>query len=353
MADYKQVGCVGLFDKTENSAKLSRLGNPLEKLHNVVDFEMFRPDLEQNMINHGKKNNAGCKPHDVVRMFKIILLKRFYNLSDEQAEYQITDRQSFREFLGLASGDAVPDSRTIWLFQDTLIKKGLDAILFARFHAHLDSAGLFVNSGKIIDATFVEVPRQRNTRGENDAIKAGNGQGLWDGQPRKKCQKDIDARWARKDGENHYGYKNHAKLDAGSKLIDTYTVTGAHVHDSRAVEPLLCERDRGQSLHADSAYVGPRVRAALHARGVTPQITERASRNHSLTDAQKESNRSKSKVRCRIEHAFGFVSNSLGGFAIRSIGLFRARGVIGLLNLVYNLCRYEQILRLNLLPVTR
>jgi IS5 family transposase len=258
------------------------------------------------MLNHGKKNNAGCKPHDVVLMFKIILLKRLHNLSDEQAEYQITDRQSFREFLGLASGDAVPDSRTLWLFQDTLIKKGLDARLFARFHAHLDEAGLFVNRGKIIDATFVEVPRQRNKRGENEAIKAGNGQGLWDGQPRKKCQKDIDARWARKDDENHYGYKNHVKLDAESKLIDTYTVTSAEVHDSRAVEPLLSERDR-----------------------------------------------SKSKIRWRIEHAFGFVSNSLGGFTLRSIGLFRARGVIGLINLAYNLCRYEQILRLHLLPAMR
>jgi hypothetical protein len=96
---YKNTGRIGLFDKEETSSKLSKLGNPLEKLHKVIDFEIFRPELEDNMLNHEKKNNAGCKPYDVVMMFKIILLKRFYNLSDEQAEYQITDRLSFRELL--------------------------------------------------------------------------------------------------------------------------------------------------------------------------------------------------------------------------------------------------------------
>jgi len=93
---YKQRGRVGLFDQDETCAKLSRLGNPLEKLHRVIDFEMFRSELELNMLNQNKKSPAGCKPFDVVMMFKVILLKRFYNLSDEQDEYQINDRLSFR-----------------------------------------------------------------------------------------------------------------------------------------------------------------------------------------------------------------------------------------------------------------
>jgi hypothetical protein len=106
---YKPAGRIGLFDKEDSSAKLSKLGNPLEKLHNVVDFEMFRSILEERMLNHVKKSNAGCKPHDVVLMFKILLLKRFYNLSDEQTEYQTNDRLGCKEFLGLSSGDRVPD----------------------------------------------------------------------------------------------------------------------------------------------------------------------------------------------------------------------------------------------------
>ena len=101
---FKPTGRIGLFDKDENSEKLTKLGNPLEKLHKVIDFEMFRPELEENMLNQEKKSSVGCKPYDVVMMFKIILLKRFYNLSDEQAEYQINDRLSFREFFRFDNG---------------------------------------------------------------------------------------------------------------------------------------------------------------------------------------------------------------------------------------------------------
>ena len=348
---YKNQGRVGLFDKEESVSKLSKLGNPLEKLHKVIDFEMFRSELEEDMLNHDKKSNAGCKPYDVVMMFKIILLKRFYNLSDEQAEYQITDRLSFRDFLGLSSGDKVPDSRSIWLFQDTLIQKGLEETLFNQFHKYLDNLGLFVNEGKIIDASFVEVPRQRNRKEENEKIKSGEGSELWNDNPSKKRQKDIDARWTEKNGEKFYGYKDHTKIDTKSKLIDTYDVTSAEVHDSKPTEKLLSEEDRGQELHADSAYIGEPINNMLKDKEIIPQIIERAFRGKPLTDEQKENNRIKSKTRCRVEHVFGFVSNSMNDFYIRSIGFRRAKGVIGLINLVYNMYRYEQIVRLNLLPL--
>jgi IS5 family transposase len=347
---YKSKGQVGLFDKEETSNKLSKLGNPLEKLHKVIDFEMFRPDLELTLLNHEKKNNAGCKPYDVVMMFKIILLKRFYNMSDEQSEYQINDRLSFKEFLGLSSGDRVPDARTIWLFQERLIANNLEELLFAQFRNHLGQLGLLVNEGKIVDASFVEAPRQRNTKAENEKIKSGEGSELWNEQPHKKRQKDIDARWTEKNGQKYYGYKDHAKIDSKSKLIDTYEVTSAEVHDSQPLEALLREDDSGQELHADSAYIGKPTDKILTDRGIIPQIIERAFKGKPLTEEQKEHNRIKSKVRCRVEHAFGFVSNSMGDFYIRSIGFIRAKGIIGLINLVYNMCRYEQIVRLNLLP---
>jgi IS5 family transposase len=350
---YKQAGRIGLFDKDENSEKLSKLGNPLEKLHKVIDFEMFRSILEANMLNHEKKSNAGQKPYDVVMMFKIILLKRFYNLSDEQAEYQINDRLSFKEFLGLKSGDKVPDSRTIWLFQENLIQKNLEEKLFALFHKFLDDLGLFVNEGKIVDASFVEVPRQRNKKEENAKIKAGEGDELWNDQPRKKSQKDIDARWTAKGGEKFCGYKDHTKTDTKSKLIDTYEVTSAEVHDSQPLEKLLRETDKGQNLHADSAYFGEPIDNMLKEKEIIPQIMERATRGNPLTDEQKQSNHIKSQVRCLCEHVFGFVTNSMNDFYIKSIGFLRAKGVIGLINLLYNMCRYEQIVRLELLEIKK
>ena len=350
---YKPTGRIGLFDQDETSTKLSRLGNPLEKLHNVIDFDMFRGELEQNMLNQDKKSHAGCKPYDVVLMFKIVLLKRFYNLSDEQAEYQINDRLSFKEFLGLKSGDRVPDSRTIWFFQENLMQRDLEEKLFAHFHKYLDDLGLFVNEGKIVDASFVEVPRQRNKKEENEKIKAGEGEELWNEKPKKKRQKDIDARWTEKGGQKFYGYKDHTKTDTKSKLIDTYEVTSAEVHDSQATEDLLREEDSGQELYADSAYTGEPIDNMLKEKGIIPQVIERAFKGKPLTDEQKESNRIKSKTRCRVEHIFGFVTNSMNDFYIQSIGFQRAKGIIGLINLVYNMCRYEQIVRLNLLTIKK
>ena len=197
----------------------------------------------------------------------------------------------------------------------------------------------------------MDVPRQRNEKEENEAIKSGKGTTLWQENPNKKSQKDIDARWTEKGGEKHYGYKDHAKIDTKSKLIDTYVVTSAEVHDSQALEKLIREEDSGQELHADSAYIGESIDKILKEKGIIPQIIERAFKGKPLTDEQKENNRIKSKTRSRVEHVFGFVTNSMNDLYIQSIGFRRAKGVIGLINLVYNMCRYEQIVRLNLLPI--
>jgi len=174
---------------------------------------------------------------------------------------------------------------------------------------------------------------------------------LWQDKPHKKRQKDIDARWTTKGVEKFYGYKDHVKTDSKSKLIDSYIVTSAEVHDSQALEKLVSEADSGQELYADSAYIGEPVDKMLRAKGIVPQIVERSVRGKKLTEEQKENNRIKSKTRSRVEHVFGFVSNSMNDFYLQSIGFQRAKGVIGLINLVYNMCRYEQIVRLNLLEI--
>ena len=98
---YKTQGNKGLFDEQFNTELLSNIGNPLEAISKVVDFDMFRDLLEDKLLNKDKKSNAGAKPFDVVLMFKIILLQRYYGLGDKQVEYQIIDRTSFKHFLGL------------------------------------------------------------------------------------------------------------------------------------------------------------------------------------------------------------------------------------------------------------
>ena len=231
---YKSQGKKGLFDEQHAVELLSAIGNPLATVSKVVDFNM-RPTLEKELLNSDKKNNAGAKPFDVVTMFKIMILQRYYGLGDRQIEYQLIDRISFKKFLGLESGDKVPDEKTVWAFRETLTQTGTIDKLFGQFTKHLESEELIFNEGKLVDASFTVAPRQRNTREENKKIKNGEGDGLWNDQPHKKCHKDIDARWTKKNNEVFYGYKNHAKVDSKSKFINTYTVTDASVHDSQAL----------------------------------------------------------------------------------------------------------------------
>jgi len=343
---YKTQGNKGLFDEQFNTELLSNIGNPLEAISKVIDFEMFRDLLEDKLLNKDKKNNAGAKPFDVVLMFKIILLQRYYGLGDKQVEYQIIDRTSFKRFLGLETGDKVPDEKTVWAFREQMTKTGLVDELFSQFISYLESKRLIFNEGQITDASFTIAPRQRNTREENQQIKNGQGKDLWNDNPHKKSHKDIDARWTKKNNETFYGYKNHAKVDAKSKFINSYIVTDASVHDSQALNALLNEKDKGQPLFADSAYTGEDQESVISKHEMKNEVHEKGYRNHPLTEVQNASNKIKSKTRVRVEHVFGFMEQSMNGLYLRCVGLVRATGIIGLINLTYNLFRYEQITRL-------
>jgi transposase len=211
---YKTQGKKGLFDEEFTKERLSVIGNPLDKISKALDFEMFRESLESKLLNTNKKNNAGAKPYDVVMLFKILILQRYYGLGDSQVEYQILDRTSFKTFLGLETGDKVPDEKTVWSFRERITKTGLVEELFEQFVSFLEEKELIFNEGKMIDASFTVAPRQRNTREENKKIKNGEGNDLWNDQPNKKKHKDIDARWTKKNGETFFGYKNHANVNA-------------------------------------------------------------------------------------------------------------------------------------------
>jgi len=342
---YKSQGKKSLFDEEFIVEKLTAIGNPLETISKVIDFEMFRCTLENKLLKSDKINNAGAKPYDLVLMFKILILQRYYGLGDKQIEYQILDRISFKKFLGLATADKVPDEKTVWSFRENITKSGLIEELFAQFKSYLESKELIFNEGQLVDASFTIAPRQRNSKEENEKIKQGEGDNLWNDEPNKKRHKDIDARWTKKNNETFYGYKNHAKVDTKSKFINTYTVTDASVNDSQALDALLTKRDKGQDLHADSAYTGEEQEKTITKYKMKNNVHEKGYRNKPLTEEQKASNKNKSKTRARVEHVFGFMEQSMNGLFIRSVGMVRAKGIIGLINLTYNLFRYEQVIR--------
>ena len=344
---YKKYGQQGLFGEHFRLLKLSEQGDPLERLNNVIKWEIFNAIL-QKIDNEDKKNNAGAKPYQPLLMFKILILQRYYNLSDQQIEYQILDRLSFCRFLGLTLNDRVPDEKTVWDFKERLTNLGLEKDLYAVFHTMLESNGLIAHEGKIIDASFVEVPRQRNSREENSHIKeSGTAPSTWDNQPHKKRQKDIDARWTKKNNQNHYGYKDHVKVDNKHKFIDTYCVTPASVHDSQPLEQLLDkDKDKGNCLWADSAYTGEEQLKIIKKYGMKNQVHEKGYKNKPLTERQNKKNKQKSKTRVRVEHVFGFIEGSMNKFILHCVGIKRATAAIGLINLTYNMFRYEQLVRL-------
>jgi len=343
----------GLFDLDNRYASLSDAGDPLERLNTVIDWEIFRPILERIDIKE-RKSAAGRKSLCRVLMFKLLVLQRLHNLSDERLQFQVTDRLSFMRFLGLDLAADVPDARTVWAFRESLKTHQLVEPMFARLNQALADLGVELKSGQIIDATFVPVPIQRNSREDNALIKADAVPLDWGSSPAKLAQKDTDARWTKKGGQNHYGYKSHVNIDKDTKLITAQAATPAHVHDSQPFDTLLREAEEGgPEVWADSAYRSEEQEQRLLASGHASQIIERAYKDRPLTEKQEADNRRKSRTRVRVEHAFAAMENEMGGIFLRSIGMARAAVGVGLMNLTYNLKRIETLIRLKVFKFDR
>jgi transposase, IS5 family len=337
---FEQKKDAGLFDWMELEEKIAGRETSLKRLGKTINWDALAEVLMARL--EYKSGARGGRPAKEPRlMLKLCVLQSLYDLSDEEAEWQATDRMSFRCFLGLSAADTVPDARTLWKFKERLGPEGVQAI-FDAFVNQMRAQGLEPRKGKMIDACIVEAPRQRNSAEENAAIKKGERPAGFDENPARGRQKDTDARWTKKRGRSHYGYKNHTKVDVRSKMIEGYTVTPASRHDSQEVEALVKEGD-GYVL-ADAAYCGEPVEALLQERGVESYIHEKGVSGHPLSRAQKSFNRMKSKLRARVEHVYGWMRGR-GQRLVRSIGLERARRCIGMCNLVYNMSRWTYLKR--------
>jgi IS5 family transposase len=343
MSKYKQKS----FLSEENRlSRLSEIGDPLERVSNIIDWEIFRTKLEEAFY-HDPKGPGGRPPIDRVMMFKIVMLQQWYHIADDMTEYVINDRLSFQRFLGLTLDDRVPDAKTIWAFKERLKESEIDIELFTQFSMLMEQRGVITRTGSMVDASFMEVPRQRNTREENKKIKEGGIPEEWQAPENgaKLSQKDMDARWAKKNNETYFGFKDHVKVDQESKMIVCFNVTPANTHDSQSFHGLLDERDN--IVYGDSAFIG----AVLHEDilkdfpKIELRINEKGSKNAPLTDEQKESNRIKSRIRARVEHVFGHITQSMGGMFIRSIGIDRAIREAAMKNLAYNIQRFGFLVR--------
>lgn len=343
----------GFFDLSRRHASLDAKGDPLVALNQLIPWENFRPRLVGALQAAGqrasaatRKSAAGRKPLDEIVMFKVLILQALYNLGDDNTEYMIRDRLSFMRFLGLGLEDSVPDAKSIWLYREALAKDATAAALFAAFDTYLREQGYLAMSGQIVDATIVPVPKNRNTPEENAAVKSGRVPEGWAEKPAKLRQKDLDARWTKKNGQSHYGYKNHIGIDRRHKLIRRYSVSDAARHDSQELDNVLDPSNTAADVWADSAYRSAETEQKLKDRRLRSRIHRKAVRNRPLSKREKQGNKTRSAVRARVEHVFGSFVTGMGGKLVRTIGMVRARTKIGLQNLAHNMKRFVWLERM-------
>lgn len=303
---------------------------------------------QQELWEQRQRSKTGRRPFDTLLMLKIVFLGVLYRWSDRDTAFHVEDSATVKRFIGIDPKQNLKISRqVIWKYREIFVKTKLWESLFSWHQAHLRKHGLIGDGPLILDGSFVEAPKQRNTRAENQLIKEGKGQGLWYYHPHKRRHKEIDARWAKKNQETHYGYKIHALAEGTSKFIVYIRTTAASVHDSKVLDSILNDvEDAGKLFYADSAYSGANHIETIKSFGLIPEVCIHAQANKPLTERQKADNREKSRVRCRIEHIFGFIENSMGGSFVRCVGFLRANSYQWATALAYNLCREETLMYL-------
>jgi transposase, IS5 family len=330
----------GLFDEDTRKQELQNFGDPLIRLNEIIDWERFRPMLTKALYKE-PKGPGGRPAFDYVMMFKVLILQQMYQLSDAQMQYQLLDRLSFMRFLGLDLADPIPDEKTIWLFREKVTQAGIIHSLFAEVHAVMHERKMVLKEGVIVDATIVQAPRQHIKQEDKKQIEQGDTPAEW--TENKKRQKDTDARWTQKNNKSYYGYKHHIKVSQKTKVVTSFEVTPANVHDGHVLATLVNDDDAGQELYADKAYDSKENKKVLRKYKIKYRIHHRGRRNEVESRYHQRENKKRSRVRSRVEHVFGTMVMKLHGSFLRSIGEVRAHTIIGLRTILYNIMRMEYL----------
>ncbi len=252
-------------------------------------------------------------------MLKCLLLQQWYRLSDAEAEEALSDRLSFRRFAGLALDEDVPDHTTICRFRQQLVGHGLAEKVFGEMNRQLETRGLLIKRGTLIDATLVEA--------DADVRKGDDGQAV---------TVDTQAGFAQRRGKSFYGYKGHVGVDT-SGLIRRALLTPANIHDSTPADGLICGDER--MVIADKGYHSRARRELLKAMGIKDGIMRRAGRGHPLSAKDRARNRRLAPLRAGVERVFGTLKRTYGWTRVRYRGLAKNAAHFFLLCTALNLRR--------------
>jgi IS5 family transposase len=218
-------------------------------------------------------------------IIKSMFLQLIYNLSDPRLEEEIADRISFQIFLGLTSGDSIPDETTICRYRKLFAENELDKKLFESFYNQLKRQNIVVEKGTIVDATIKEA------------------------QATHQSNRAKDADFTTKRGKPYYGYKGHIAIDEDSEIIKKVEFTTASVHDSKMFDQLIDYSEN--AVFADKGYANKQRRKNLERKGIFDGILLKGYRNKLLTTCEKM-NRMLSTIRNKVERPFAYMKRILG-----------------------------------------
>ena len=323
-----------LFADEHHRKKIDTLGDPLAEIESYIDFAALAAEIDR-VAPRPVSAQGGRPPYPTDTMVRILVLKRLYNLSDEQMEYQLLDRMSYKRFCGLANATNIPDRTTVWTFENRIGELGAKA-LFDGVSTQLLRKGFIARGGQIIDATLVPAPKQHNSRAEKALIEQDAMPADW--KPAKRRQKDIDATWTKKHGKSYFGYKLSINVDKKYKIIRKIETGTASTHDSQHFDVVLDVLNTSCDVYADRGYPSVAREDWLKGNGFRNQIQRKGKRNKPLSECQQRRNQRIAKTRARVEHVFAAVEQ-MGGKLFRTIGQARANFAMTMMAACYNLKR--------------
>ena len=262
-----------------------------------------------------KPKGAGRRPVGLERMLRIHFLQHWFNLSDPAVEEALYDSRAMRRFVGIDLGhEPAPDETTICKFRHLLEAHNLGDQLFFLINEYLQENGMKVNTGTIVDATIIDAPSSTKNKDKS---------------------RDPEMHQTKKGNQWYFGMKAHIGVDSRSKLIHSVAASAANVHDSQLLGDLLHGNET--RVWGDSAYAGQGDTIRERAPNAKDFTNQKGCRNRPLSDDDKAKNRTKSKVRAKVEHpflilkkAFGFTKVRYRGLEKNATRLFVACGLVNL-----------------------
>ncbi len=245
------------------------------------------------------KPGNGRPPVGVERMLRIYFLQQWFNLSDPAVEEALYDSLAMRGFVGIDLGrEPVPDETTVCRFRHVIERHDLGSRLFEEVHRHLEAKGLKLSKGTIVDATIIAAPSSTK-----NAEKA----------------RDPDMHQTKKGNQWYFGMKAHVGIDSRSKIIHAVVATAANVADSEILPDLMHGEET--RVWGDQAYRGQTDVIKAHAPNAK-DFTNRRYRHRGIVDEiERAKNRTKSKVRSKVEHSIGVIKRVFGFAKVRYRGL--------------------------------